>query len=62
MKRLLCLIGIHDFGKWSYVKPIGRYEHKLMRKCSRCGKTETYTGLTKIDIISGKHSPHEWMH
>jgi hypothetical protein len=59
MKRLLCLIGIHDFGKWLYVKPIGRYEHKLMRKCSRCSKTETYTGLTETNKMTGEQSPYK---
>ena len=57
MKKLLCIIGIHDFGKWSYVKPIGRYEHKLMKKCSRCNKTESYTGTIETNKLTGEITP-----
>ena len=59
MKRLLCLIGIHDFGKWSYIKPIGRYEQKLMRFCKRCGRSQIYIGQTQTNKLTGEQTPYE---
>jgi len=53
--NFLCIFG-HKWKKWDYIKPIGRYEHKLSRVCSRCGKKEIYIGLTDMDIYGG-HTP-----
>lgn len=46
MLVIKCIIFGHDWKDWVFVKPIGRYENKLMRNCNKCGKKETYTGLT----------------
>ena len=44
--NIKCMIFGHKYSEWEYVKPIGRYEDKLKRKCKICGKYDTYTGLT----------------
>lgn len=46
---LICIIFAHKWGKWKYIKPIGRYDEKLKRTCQRCGKVEEYIGSTKIN-------------
>ena len=58
MKNLLCIFGRHKWTSWNYYKPIGRYEHKLMRKCSRCAKIDYYVGLTETCIVTGKQTPY----
>ena len=53
--NIWCMLFGHKYSDWEYIKPIGRYEDKLKRKCSQCGKVETYVGLT--NKIYGKRVP-----
>ena len=52
--NILCLIGLHKYSEWKYVKPIGRYESELKKKCQRCGNVKTYVGLTKTSVTGEK--------
>lgn len=51
--NIKCIFG-HKYDDWLYVKPIGRYEHKIKRVCKKCGKIEYYEGLIKNSIETGK--------
>lgn len=53
---LKCLFGFHMMTDWKYIQPIGRYEHRIKRRCKRCNKTESYNGqIEKKD--NGKYYP-----
>lgn len=60
--KLLCLIGIHKWSDWKFIRDIGRYEQKLKSECKRCGKSKFYTGMTEKDIQTGKLSPYTMKH
>ena len=53
--KIKCLLFGHTFTDWEYIKPIGRYEDKLKRKCIYCGKKEIYVGITTKK--NGKYQP-----
>lgn len=60
LNKIKCLLSIHDWSKWTVVKSIGRYEEKLKRTCSRCGKIHLYEGLTEVDMITRDVSPYKY--
>ena len=43
---LICSVIGHAWSRWRYIRAFGRYDDRLDRTCKRCGKIETYTGLT----------------
>lgn len=56
--NIKCLFGFHKWGKWSVVKPIGRYTQRLKKTCEVCGKIVKYDGLVDKCIETGELSPY----
>jgi len=56
--NIKCLIIGHEYSNWKFIKPIGRYEEKLVRVCDRCGKKEIYIGLTSKCIENNSREPY----
>jgi hypothetical protein len=62
MKKLLCLIGLHKWSLWKFIKTVNNYEDELHTSCINCGKRNVYIGITEVCMISGKKSPYTMKH
>ena len=58
--KILCLIKIHNWSNWVYVRPVGRYESRLRSTCKRSGKVKLYDGMTEQVISTGELSPYKY--
>lgn len=45
-KKIVCFFVGHNWGRWLYIRAIGRWDDRLKRKCLRCRKTQIYVGPT----------------
>jgi len=38
--KILCIIGIHNWSDWKYIRPIGRWEERYRKECKWCSKSK----------------------
>lgn len=56
LKRIICYFVGHSWGKWLFIRAIGRWDERLKRTCRRCRKIQVYTGPTDY-TKSGEKTP-----
>lgn len=62
MNFLKKIFHIHKWDKWKHISKLDGYRDYLERKCIKCGKVQTYKGITEVNIISGELSPYIFKH
>lgn len=58
IQKIKCYFGFHNYGNWEHIGIVNKYQEKLKRRCSCCGKLHYYTGLTQRDIETDAVSPY----
>lgn len=58
IKNIKCFFGFHKFSKWKHVGMIGKYQERLKKICTNCGKLDIYHGMVETCIETGEKSPY----